>query len=88
VDEIKCAARDSLVYSNALGPVQVRLLSARTLHGQVVSVVDLLSSLGPTLGAVERSIAQLQFDDKTLPLRPDGTVKNTSLSASRWPSLI
>ena len=39
VDEIKCAARDSLVYSNALGPVQVRL-SARTPHGHVVSVVD------------------------------------------------
>ena len=56
VDEIKCAARDSLVYSNALGPVQVRLLSARTPHGHVVSVVDLLSSLGPTLGAAERSI--------------------------------
>ena len=56
VDEIKCAARDSLVYSNALGPVQVRLLSARTPHGHIVSVVDLLSSLGPTLGAAERSI--------------------------------
>ena len=46
VDEIKCAARDSLVYSNALGPVQVRL-SARTPHGHVVSVVDFCRLLDP-----------------------------------------
>ena len=46
VDEIKCAARDSLVYSNALGPVQVRL-SARTPHDHVVSVVDFCRLLDP-----------------------------------------
>ena len=42
VDEIKCAARDSLVYSNALGPVQVRL-SAFRMNTSSLSLTSVVS---------------------------------------------
>ena len=54
VDEIKCAARDSLVYSNALGPVQVRL-STRTPHDHVTSSRSLTSVVSWTHSGCRRT---------------------------------